>query len=101
MSFEPAKHYVRLPGGDPLSAAIEDVDALSVTVALLARHQPLSLFRDRHDTVRVHHSPGACTECRVVREAPGDRLAQPVAAASARGDSELRDESVVGRTLFG
>ena len=77
MSLEPTKNVmVRLPGGDPLPASIEDIDDTSVTVALLLKaHQPLERFRDRNASVEYSSRKGLHRmACVVVREAPGDRL---------------------------
>jgi hypothetical protein len=77
MSLEPAKHVkVKLPGGDALPAAVDEVDDASITVALLLKaHQPLSAFRERGATVEYADKRGLHkVRCTVVREAPGDRL---------------------------
>jgi PilZ domain len=77
MSLQPEKHVmVRLPGGDPLPASIEDVDDSSVTVALLLKaHLPLERFRDRNASVEYSTRKGLHRlACIVEREAPGDRL---------------------------
>jgi len=77
MNLEPSKHVkVRLPGGEPVPAAVDEVDGSSVTVALLLKaHLTLTTFVGRKATIEYADKKGLHKlVCAVERALPGDRL---------------------------
>jgi c-di-GMP-binding flagellar brake protein YcgR len=77
MNLEPSKHVkLRLPGGEPLPAAVDEIDGTKITVALLLKaHQTLGLFTDRKATIEYADKKGLHKlVCTVLRALPGDRL---------------------------
>jgi hypothetical protein len=77
MNLEPSKHVkVRLPGGEPVPAAVDEVDGSSVTVALLLKaHLTLTTFVGRKATIEYADKRGLHKlVCAVERALPGDRL---------------------------
>jgi c-di-GMP-binding flagellar brake protein YcgR len=77
MSLEPGKQVtVRLPGGDALPAAVDEIDDKSVTIALLLKaHMTLSLFHERQARIEYADKKGLHKmSCTILNDLPGDRL---------------------------
>jgi hypothetical protein len=77
MNLEPSKHVkIRLPGGEPVPAAVDAVEGTTVTVALLLKaHLTLSVFVERRATIEYADKRGLHkVVCTVLRALPGDRL---------------------------